>query len=84
MKRLIQGFALASLVLVLAAGSTPAGEGTWVTQSGQVHAIHGGNAFFVSDDDAERFDLSDLKDGETAGKDPCLIPETRLRSASAL
>ena len=65
MKRLIQGFALASLVLVLAAGSTPAGEGKWVTQSGQVHAIHGGNAFFVSDDDAERFDLSDLKDGET-------------------
>lgn len=65
MKRLIQGFALASLVLVLAAGSTPAGEGTWVSGSGKVHAIHGGNAVFVSEDNAERFDLSDLADGET-------------------
>jgi hypothetical protein len=65
MKRLIQGFALACLVLVLAAGSTQAGEGTWVSKSGNVHAIHGGNAVFVSADDAERFDLSDLSDGET-------------------
>lgn len=65
MKRLIQGFALASLMLVLAAASTPAEEGTWVTSSGQVHAIHGSKAFFVSNDDAERFDLADLRDGET-------------------
>jgi len=65
MKRLIQGFALACLVLVLAAGSTQAGERKWVSKSGNVHAIHGGNAVFVSADDAERFDLSDLSDGET-------------------
>ena len=65
MKRLIQGFALACLVLVLAAGSVQAGEGTWVTKSGNVHAVNGSNAVFVSDDDAERFDLSDLADGET-------------------
>ena len=65
MKRTIQGFALACLVLILAAGPGQAGEGTWVTKSGNVHAIHGSNAVFVSDDDAERFDLSDLADGET-------------------
>jgi hypothetical protein len=65
MKRLIQGLALTCLVLALAAGSTQAGEGKWVSKSGNVHAIHGGNAVFVSDDDAERFDLSDLAVGET-------------------
>jgi len=65
MKGLIQGFALAGLVLVLAAGSAGAGEGKWVSDSGKVHVVRGGNAVFVSDDNAERFNLSDLADGET-------------------
>ncbi len=57
---------MACLMLVLAAGFTTAGEGKgqWVSKSGNVHAIHG-NAVFVSDEDAVRFDLNDLRDGET-------------------
>nr|NIM00506.1 hypothetical protein [Acidobacteriota bacterium]NIM62001.1 hypothetical protein [Acidobacteriota bacterium]NIO58959.1 hypothetical protein [Acidobacteriota bacterium]NIQ30005.1 hypothetical protein [Acidobacteriota bacterium]NIQ84084.1 hypothetical protein [Acidobacteriota bacterium] len=66
MKHLIQGFGLACLVLGLAAGVTTAGErkGKWVSKSGNVHAVRG-NAVFMSDEDAERFDLNDLRDGET-------------------
>ena len=86
MKRLIQGFALASLVLVLAAGSTSAAEGTWVSESGQVHAIHAGNAIFVTEDGAERFDLSDLADGETRtfGAGPRAVTVSRSGSEATI
>jgi len=86
MKRLIQGLALASLVLVMAAVSTPAGEGTWVSDSGQVHAIRGGNAVFVTEDDAERFDLSDLADGETRtfGSGPRAVTVSRSGSEATI
>jgi hypothetical protein len=69
MKALIQKIAFAALALVVIAGPAAAGEGkgkgTWVSDSGNVHAVHSGNAVFISDDGAERFDLSDLSDGET-------------------
>jgi hypothetical protein len=65
MKRFFQGVALMGLALILVAGSATAGEGTWVSDKGKVHAIHSGNAVFVSDDGAEKFNLSDLRDGES-------------------
>jgi len=66
MKQMIRGMALAGLALVLMTAPALAGEGgTWVTDTGSVHAIHSGNAVFMSEDDAERFDLADLRDGET-------------------
>ena len=65
MKKLFQGFTIMGLALILVAGSATAGEGTWVSDKGKVHAVHSGNAVFVSDDGAEKFNLSDLNDGES-------------------
>jgi hypothetical protein len=78
MKRSILGLTLAGLLVV--SGAAIAGEGgTWVADSGEVHQLHHGNAVFVSDENAERFDLSELRDGETRvfGSGPRAVTATR-------
>ena len=86
MKRLIQGLAMASLVCVLLASPAPAGENTWVSEAGTVHALHSGNAVFVSEDGAERFDISELKDGETRtfGAGPRAVTVRRSGDAATI
>lgn len=52
--------------LLLTCGVASAADGQWVSDDGNIHKIHG-SAMFISSDggDAERFDLSELRDGET-------------------
>jgi hypothetical protein len=85
MKRSILGFTLAGLVLCT--GAVFAGEGgTWVADSDKVHQLRHGNAVFVSDEDAERFDLSELRDGETRvfGSGPRAVTATRSGDSVSL
>ena len=55
------------LALMVVAGTAVAEEGgQWVTAKGKVHKLDGSaQAIFVTDENAERFNLSDLNDGET-------------------
>ena len=58
-----------SVLAVAAVGAlawvaTAAGE--WVSKDGHAHAVAAGmHAVFIGDEDGERFDLADLRDGET-------------------
>jgi len=73
--------------MVLCTGVVFAGEGgTWVADSGKVHQLRHGNAVFVSDEDAERFDLSELRDGETRvfGSGPRAVTATRSGDSVSL
>lgn len=47
------------------AASAWAGDGVWVSRSGEAHELDGDHAVFFSDDGAVEFDLADLADGET-------------------
>ena len=79
MKRSILALGIAGMFLFAGAAIAEEG-GTWVSaDSGKVHKLSHGNAVFVSDEGAERFDLSDLRDGETRvfGAGPRAVTATR-------
>ena len=65
MKHSIRAAVLSGLALVLVSGIALAADGTWVAADGNVHQLRHGKAMFFSEDGAERFDLSELRDGET-------------------
>lgn len=86
MTRGIRNCALAGLALVLVAAAAAATEGTWVADSGKVHPLTPGSAVFVSEDNAERYDLSGLRDGETRvfGAGPRAVTARRSGDSVAL
>jgi hypothetical protein len=53
-------------MLLMTVGVASAADGEWVSNDGKVHKLSG-NAMFISEDggDADRFDLSEMRDGET-------------------
>jgi len=53
-------------VLLMTVGVASAADGEWISDEGKLHKLSG-NAMFISADggDADRFDLSEMRDGET-------------------
>lgn len=50
--------------LLLACAAAFAGHGTWESDDGTHHEVHGAHAMFISEEGAEAFHLADLRDGE--------------------
>jgi hypothetical protein len=62
--RVISGLAAATGLLAWAAAA--AGQGVWVSNDGKSHVIGAGtHSIMIDDEGGERFNLADLRDGET-------------------
>jgi hypothetical protein len=56
----------AAVVGLFAWAAVAAGNGVWVSNEGKAKVIGSGmHAFFIDDEGGDRFDLADLRDGET-------------------